>query len=270
MRYRDKIIRYFDGLPMGSVVSANLLYEKEFSRMTEAAFFKTMERLAKDGILKRMGKGLYAAADADDRSRDDENPCSKGLDSRSRDDEDASGKGLDSGSRNDENACSKGLDSKNTELMLNYFFGENNDNGMYIGQKLYVKYGITDVTSDDIMLYSNIISKATCNVGNIHVKRVDVELTYENTKIIEALEIMQNFDSIEGLNKARFARFAKQFSKVYNDEAAVYVITHMKYKKSTIAFMKKVLDMYKVPHSLQQFLSHSSKYKVPPVQRVSR
>ncbi len=245
MRYRDKIIRYFDGLPTGSVVSANLLYEKEFSKMTEAAFFKTMERLAKDGILKRMGKGLYAAADADDKTSD----------SRSRDDEDANG---------------KGLDSKNTELMLNYFFGENNDNGMYIGQKLYVKYGITDVTSDDIMLYSNIISKATCNVGNIHVKRVDVELTYENTKIIEALEIMQNFDSIEGLNKARFARFAKQFSKFYNDEAAVYVITHMKYKKSTIAFMKKVLDMYKVPHSLQQFLSHSSKYKVPPVQRVSR
>lgn len=260
MRYRDKIVEYFAGLPMGSVVSANLLYEKEFSRMTEAAFFKTMERLAKDGILKRMGKGLYAAADADEKkadsgSRDDEATCSKGLDSKSRDSEDV---------------CSKGLDSKNTELMLNYFFGENNDNGMYIGQKLYVKYGITDVTSDDIMLYSNIISKATCNVGNIHVRRVDVELTYENTKIIEALEIMQNFDSIEGLNKARFARFAKQFSKVYNDEAAVYVITHMKYKKSTIAFMKKVLDMYKVPHSLQQFLSHSSRYKVPPVQRVSR
>lgn len=230
MRYRDKIVEYFDGLPQGSVVSANRLYEKEFSKMTEAAFFKTMERLTKSGVLKRVGKGLYAASDSD----------------------------------------SAALDNKNAEVMLNYFFGENNDNGMYIGQKLYVKYGITDVTSDDIMLYSNIISKDTCNVGNIHVKRVDVELTYENTKIIEALEIMQNFDNIEGLNKARFARFAKQFSKVYNDEAAVYVITHMKYKKSTIAFMKKVLDMYKVPHSLQQFLSHSSKYKVPPVQRVSR
>jgi len=245
MRYRDKIIGYFDGLPAGSVVSANLLYEKEFSRMTEAAFFKTMERLEKNGILKRMGKGLYAAADADDKKSD--------------------GKKAD-----DKKADDRKSDSKNDEIMLNYFFGENNNNGMYIGQKLYVKYGITDVTSDDIMLYSNIISKATCNVGNIHVKRVDVELTYENTKIIEALEIMQDFDSIEGLNKARFARFAKQFSKVYNDEAAVYVITHMKYKKSTIAFMKKVLDMYKVPHSLQQFLSHSSKYKVPPVQRVSR
>lgn len=230
MKYRDKIIKYFEELPQGSVVSANQLYEKEFSKMTEAAFFKAMERLAKDGVLKRVGKGLYAADDI---------------------------------------GC-KASDARNAEVMLNYFFGENNDNGMYIGQRLYVKYGLTDIASDEIMLYSNIITKDTCNVGNIHVKRVDVELTYENTKIIEALEIMQNFDGIEGLNKARFARFAKQFGKIYNDEAAVYVITNMKYKKSTIAFMKKVLDMYKVPNSLQQFLSYSSKYKVPPVQRVAR
>lgn len=228
MKYREKIIKYFEELPPGSVVSANQLYEREFSKMTEAAFFKAMERLVKGGVLERVGKGLYAAGDA------------------------------------------LNTDSRNTEVMLNYFFGENNDNGMYIGQNLYVKYGLTDVTSNEIMLYSNIITKDTCNVGNIHVKRVDVELTYENTKIIEALEIMQNFDNIEGLNKSRFARFAKQFSKIYNDEAAVYVITHMKYKKSTIAFMKKVLDMYKVSHSLQQFLSYSSRYKVPPVPRAAR
>lgn len=245
MKYRDKIIKYFEELPPGSVVSANQLYEKGFSKMTEAAFFKAMERLAKEGSLKRVGKGLYAAAAAYDKV-----PDNKSFEGR--------------------NKYAGNADTKTAEVMLNYFFGENNDNGMYIGQKLYVKYGITDVNSDEIMLYSNIITKDTCNVGNIHVKRVDIELTYKNTKIIEALEIMQNFNNIEGLNKARFARFAKQFSKIYDDEAAVYVITHTKYKKSTIAFMKKVLDMYKVPHSLQQFLSYSSKYKVPPVQRVAR
>lgn len=249
MKYRDKIIKYFEKLPPGSVVSVNQLYEKEFSKMTESAFFKAMERLVKDGVLERVGKGLYASG---------KGLCAAGKESRGAD------KGTYAASD------TPNADSRNTEVMLNYFFGENNDNGMYIGQNLYVKYGLTDVTSNEIMLYSNIINKDTCNVGNIHVKRVDVELTYENTKIIEALEIMQNFDNIEGLNKVRFARFAKQFSKIYNDESAVYVITHMKYKKSTIAFMKKVLDMYKVSHSLQQFLSYSSKYKVPPVQRVAK
>lgn len=223
MKYREKIIEYFNGLPAGSVVAANRLYAESFSKMSETAFFKALERLAKQGILERTGKGLYRVASAD---RDD--------------------------------------------AVLNYFFGENNDSGMYIGQKLYEKYGLSHADSQEIFLYSNRIAKATCNVGNIHVKRAEVELSYENARVIEALEIMQNYSKIEALNKARFARFAKQFAKGYRDEAAVYVITHMKYKKSTIAFMKKVLDMYKIPNSLQQFLSYASSYRVPAVQRLAR
>ncbi len=42
-------------------------------------------------------------------------------------------------------ASSKGDD------VLNHFFGENNDNGVYIGTRLYNKYGISDVTSDQNM-----------------------------------------------------------------------------------------------------------------------
>lgn len=220
---RDKIIDYFNGLEAGTVVSANELYETHFAKMSQAAFFKAMERLVKDGVLTRAAKGMYIMKQTEDG-----------------------------------------------EDMLNYFFGENNDNGMFIGQRLYEKYGISDYKSETIELYSNLITKATCNVCNIHVKRVDVELTYENARVIEALEIMQNYDKIVNLNKQRFAKFAKMFAKGYDDEAAVYVLSKMKYKKCTIAFMKKVLDMYKVPNSLQHFLSYSSKYKVPPVQRVAR
>ncbi|MBQ4283348.1 MAG: hypothetical protein IJB96_05400, partial [Lachnospira sp.] len=160
-------------------------------------------------------------------------------------------------------------ESRNEDDILNHFFGENNDNGMYIGQKLYKKYAISNVQTDEIELYSNIINKSVCNIGNIHVKRIDVELTYENARVIEALEIMQNYDNIEELNKYKFARFAKQFAKGYDDVAAVYVISRVRYKKSTIAFMKKVLDMYKVPNTLGQFLSVTSKYKIPPVQRIA-
>ena len=48
------------------------------------------------------------------------------------------------------------------------------------------------------------------------------------------------------------------------------MLLHMKYKKSTIAFMKKILDMYKTQNSLQQFLSYASDYKIPAVQRIAR
>ena len=215
VRYKDKIIAYFDSCPDGVVVAANELYEKEFSKMSEAAFFKALERLAKSGIIQRVAKGMYMKS-----------------------------------------ASSKGDD------VLNHFFGENNDNGVYIGTRLYNKYGISDVTSDEIWLYSNSIKNETCNIDNIHVKKADIELDYENARVIEALEILQNY--------YKFARFARQFAIGYNDERAVYVLEHMKYKKSTIAFMKKILDMYKVENSLQKYLSYASRYKVPPVQRIAK
>ncbi len=223
MKNKDKIIQYFEELPEGTIVSANDTYDKYFSKMSEAAFFKALERLVKDGLLSRPAKGMYCLGKSE---REDD--------------------------------------------MLNQFFGENNDNGMYIGQMLYTKYGISSAKSDKVELYSNIIAKNVCNINNIHVKRIDIELTYENTKVIEALEIMQNYNSIPQLDKYKFARFAKRYAKSYDDEAAVYVISHIKYKKSTIAFMKKVLDMYKVPNSLSRFLSYASTYKVPPVQRIAR
>ena len=55
VKYKDKIIAYFDSCPDG-VVAANELYEKEFSKMSEAAFFKALERLAKSGIIMRYGR----------------------------------------------------------------------------------------------------------------------------------------------------------------------------------------------------------------------
>lgn len=227
MKYRDRIIEYFESCPKGTVVAANELYEKHFSKMSQAAFFKALERLSKDNILKRMAKGMYTLASDDDLTN-------------------------------------------SGERMLNYFFGDNNDSGMYIGEQLYAKYGIIEAAGSEIRLYSNVINGQSCRVGNIYVKKAGIELSYDNARVIEALEILEAYNDIKGIDKHRFARFAKQYAKGYNDEAAVYVIKNMRYKKRTIAFMKKILDMYKIPNSLQQFLSYASDYKVPPVQRIAR
>ena len=134
-----------------------------------------------------------------------------------------------------------------TELLLNYFFGEDNSSGMFTGIHLYNKYSL-----------------------NIEVKRPAVELDFDNTRIIEAMEIFQNYFDIPELDKTKFARYAKQFARGYDDEAAVTVLRSMKYKKRSIAFMKKVLDTYKVPNTLSQFLSNASHYKVPTFNKLAR
>lgn len=226
MKYRDRIIKYFEELPDGAVVTANELYDRAFQKMSQSAFFRAVERLADDGVIARIGKGMYIKA----------SDANKDI----------------------------------VEMLLNYFFGENNDSGMFIGYRLYGKYSLTAVSTESIELYSSVIRTAKCEIGNIVVKRPAVELDFENARVIEALEILQHYYDIKELNKLKFARYARQYARGYNDNAAVYVISNMKYKKSTIAFMKKILDMYKVKNSLQQFLSYASNYRVPAVQRVAR
>lgn len=63
-----------------------------------------------------------------------------------------------------------------TELLLNYFFGEDNSSGMFTGIHLYNKYSLTNVKSDNISLYSNVCKQSVCHIGNIEVKRPAVEL----------------------------------------------------------------------------------------------
>ncbi len=172
----------------------------------------------------------------------------------------------------------KGLYIKSTEQLdkvqmeqavLDYFFGENNDNGMYTGYRLYMKYAITDADDGKIELYSNAVNKDSINIGRIHIRRVSMELSYDKTKILEALEIFQNYSRIKDLNKHHFARYARNFALSYKDDIATYVIDNVKYKKNTIAFMKKVLDMYKIDNTLGQYLSYASKYNIPTVMKLA-
>ena len=47
MKYRDKLIKYFEEAPEGAVIVANDMYEKGFTKMSHDAFFRAVERLKK-------------------------------------------------------------------------------------------------------------------------------------------------------------------------------------------------------------------------------
>ena len=98
MKNRDKILDYFDNVADGTVVSANDMYEHGFERMKQEAFFRAVERLADEGEIIRVGRGMYIKKS------------------------DAQG--------------------DITELLLNYFFGEDNSSGMFTGIHLYNKYAL--------------------------------------------------------------------------------------------------------------------------------
>ena len=90
-------------------------------------------------------------------------------------------------------------------------------------------------------------------------------ISKENIPIIEALEILQNYNKIEDINYLAFASYMKTFVLNYSDMLTVNVLKNRVYKKSTIAFLRNFLDYFNIKHSLNQFLSSLSTYKVPEV-----
>lgn len=86
--------------------------------------------------------------------------------------------------------------------------------------------------------------------------------------VIETLEILQNYNKVEDINKNRFLVYMKKFAEKYSDEVTEYVIENKKYKKSTIAFLERMLTWYGVESSLKKHLSPLSEYKIPSVDEL--
>lgn len=95
---------------------------------------------------------------------------------------------------------------------------------------------------------------------------ISISLTPETIPIIETLEILQNYKSIEDINNTALAAYMKDFARHYADEATVYVLKNRKYKKSTIAFLESFLNYFKVENTLNQFLSSLSSYAIPDIE----
>lgn len=145
--------------------------------------------------------------------------------------------------------------------IVDYYIGEGQ--GVLVGYRLYNKKGITTQLSKYVEVYSKILSEDRKKIKNVSVKKISVELTDETIPVIETLDILNSYDKIENLDRNALLAYLKAFAEIYSDKAANHVISHMKYKKSTIAFLASVLDRLSVPHTLAQYLSPMSDYKIP-------
>ena len=69
MKYRDKLIKYFEDAPEGAVIVANDMYENGFTKMSHDAFFRAVERLCDDGVIIRAGNAPWRRTDGHRRWR---------------------------------------------------------------------------------------------------------------------------------------------------------------------------------------------------------
>lgn len=86
--------------------------------------------------------------------------------------------------------------------------------------------------------------------------------------VIETLEILQNYNKVNDINRNRFMAYMRKFSEHYSDDIVNYVIENRKYKKSTIAFLERILTWYGVENSLKKYLSPLSEYNIPTIEEL--
>lgn len=139
----------------------------------------------------------------------------------------------------------------------------NNNSGIVVGYNLYNKYGITTQVSKQCEVLTNGISEKQKNIGDVYLEKIDFNLNRKRNNTIEALEILQNYSSIEDANQEALVYYMKEYAASYSDEDANFIIKNRKYKKSTIAFLQYFLNAFEINNSLNKYLSTMSNYNYP-------
>lgn len=143
-----------------------------------------------------------------------------------------------------------------------------NGRGVIVGYRMYNQKGITTQVGKHIDVLSNAIIGQKKTAGNVRVQQADLPFTAKTIPVIETLEILQNYNKIEDFNKKGLAAHMIDFANRYSDSAANEILQRRKYKKSTIAFMKRLLDYQEVHNSLEQYLSSLSHYAIPNAEEI--
>ena len=147
------------------------------------------------------------------------------------------------------------------ENIVDYYTGSNK--GIVIGYDLFNRYNLSTQISKQYTVLSTTLKENKKNFGNVNVYKIYINLNREVIRTIEVLEILQNYQKIEDVNENAFYSFIEDYSKEYREETLDYVLKNRNYKKATIYFLKKCLDLFGVRNNLNKYLSELSSYKIP-------
>lgn len=226
LNYQLEVREKMESYPARELIIANKFLEENLPYVPANTYYKSIERMVKNGELEKIAKGIYCRP----------------------------------------KKTKFGKISASEEDILNYYIGKKNCTGVVVGYRLYNKYRITTQVSKTVKLYSNILDEERKVIKNIEIKKICLPINSRITRAIEHLEILENYNQIEDIDKNYFGNFLKTVTEEYSDEVFTNVLKNMKYKKRTISFLESILNSRKIENTLSQFLNKTSKYKIPAVE----
>jgi len=209
------------------LITASKIYREELStQISEAAYYKTLQRMCEAGELVKIAKGTYH------------------LPKRSR----------------------YGIVPPSEKEIVSAFTG--NETGVVIGYHLYNTLDLTTQISKTVNVMSSSIEGATKTIRNVVVVQVPLKFSTDIKNMIQGLEVLQNFNNIQDINYPAFLIYTKKLATSFDPESFQEVMDAKPYKKSTISFLREILNYYKVENDLGKYLSSLSKYKHPRMEEI--
>jgi hypothetical protein len=137
---------------------------------------------------------------------------------------------------------------------------------MEIGYGLFNRLGLSTQVSKNRYFYVNKLIKPLQKVNQFYFTRKNLDFhKREFVEAIELLEVIQNSQKVQDLSMEALNAYVETSLKKINLENLKYVITQMRYKKRTVAFLNRLLETHKgFKNPLGAFLSQVSHYKMPP------
>ena len=140
--------------------------------------------------------------------------------------------------------------------------------GVVVGYGLYNELGVTTQVPKRRTVYSSITEERLKQIGNIVIKKYDLEYTSAVKNVIRMMELLHDFKKIQDVNVASVLCNLKKFSGEFNEEAFETVQREIGYPKWTIAFLREVLNYHRIPNKLGKYLSALSNYAIPKMEQL--
>jgi hypothetical protein len=121
--------------------------------------------------------------------------------------------------------------------------------GMMIGKEMYNYYDIGDLDEDIIEIYTNKIISNNKSIGKYHLMKFDTYFYDEVVRLVTALELIEKVSTIKDINYIRYNEEKEAGVNSYTDEIFKDIITHHKYKYSTIATLDGLLSKLSIENN---------------------
>ncbi len=209
------------------LILASKLYREKLSEyVSEAAFYKTLQRMCESGELLKIAKGTYHLP----------------------------------------KFSKYGIVPPSEKEIVSAFI--ENKTGTIIGYSLYNSLNLTTQIPKTVVVVSSSIDSFTKSIRNVIVHQMPVEFSEEIQNMVHALDVLQNFNSIQDINYTAFLNYTEELASRFNAAAFEKIISVKSYKKSTISFLHEILNFYNVQNNLSKYLSTLSDYKHPKMEEL--